>query len=340
MIKPHRAILSALIFLILVSVLQVMSAQADGAVTILDGRLTFTPPSGFKRLSPNEIRVKYPNGTTPPVYAFADKNVDTSIAVNLLQTEMLYNQLPEIHQGMIAGLPEQIPGLRWIRRDIKTINNITWGVLEFLSKVPDGDAHNIMLLTSFDGQLLLFNFSSSTEEFKKVENDLLMSIFSIKRSQPATLQDTKKNPPSVFHDPTMPAETVIFKLESLKSVTNGPVNKTVFTISKPTVITKIWTYHWNAARGDNPGAFALKNLDTGTESGPWQSVGTQSMFSAIPGDIWPEQGDGPPYFYWTAMPGIVLEPGNYQLLDSSPETWSTNHEAGGRGMAWVYGRLQ
>lgn len=337
--KPHKAALLTVIIFILVSVLQVVIAHADGAITILDGRLTFTPPSGFKRLTPNEIRVKYPNGTTPPVYAFADKNLDTSIAVNLLPTEMLYNQLPEIHKGMIAGLPEQVPGLRWIRRDSKTINNITWGVLEFLSQVPDGDAHNIMLLTSFDGQLLLFNFSSSTEEFKKVENDLITSIFSIKRAQPATLQEAWKNP-STFNDPTIPPETVIFKLESLKSVTNGPVNKTVFTISKPTVITKIWTYHWNVERGANPGAITMKNLDTGTESGPWKAVGTHSMFSTTPGDIWPEQGDGPPYYYWTTMPGILLQPGSYQLLDSSPETWSTNHEAGGRGMAWVYGRLQ
>ncbi len=68
-----------------------------------------------------------------------------------------------------------------------------------------------------------------------------------------------------------------------------------------------------------------------------QAVGTHHMFDSTPGSIWPSKGDGPPFLYWTAKPGIILAPGRYEVRDSDPASWSSNQETDNRGVAWVYG---
>jgi len=135
------------------------------------------------------------------------------------------------------------------------------------------------------------------------------------------------------------AEAVLFKLESLAGVSNGPYARTVFTLDQPAVITKIWTYHWNGGQGAGPGAIGLRSLASGQLVGRWGAVGTYHGFSNNPGDPWPAQGDGPPFLYWNVQPGVELAPGDYEVTDSSPGTWSTNGQLGGRGVAWVFGQM-
>jgi len=44
----------------------------------------------------------------------------------------------------------------------------------------DTDIYNIMLFTCYKGKMLIFNFNSTREEFKKYEKDLRKSIRTIK----------------------------------------------------------------------------------------------------------------------------------------------------------------
>ncbi len=132
-------------------------------------------------------------------------------------------------------------------------------------------------------------------------------------------------------------EQIVFKLESLGAVYNHPPKKTVFSISQPTRITKIWTYHWNNGHGAMPGFIGLRNARTGQKLGSWDAVATHHMFNTSPGSRWPSRGNGPPWLYWTIQPRIELPPGSYEIIDSDPLTWSTNSEMGHHGVAWVYG---
>src|SRR5208337_593561 len=81
---------------------------------------------------------------------------------------------------------------------------------------------------------------------------------------------TSKNAPS--------SEVLLLKLESLAAVYNGPSQKTVFTLDKPAVITKIFTYHWNNGSGATPGKIALKDVGTGKIMGVWNVTGTYHLF--------------------------------------------------------------
>ncbi|EKO39343.1 MAG: hypothetical protein B193_1937 [Solidesulfovibrio magneticus str. Maddingley MBC34] len=132
-------------------------------------------------------------------------------------------------------------------------------------------------------------------------------------------------------------ETYLLKISSDAGVMNGPSKITTFNIKLMTRITKIWTYHFNGGQGRQPGTISLVNLDSGATVGTWQAVGTHHMFDSTPGSIWPSKGDGPPFLYWTAKPGIILAPGRYEVRDSDPASWSCNQETDNRGVAWVYG---
>jgi hypothetical protein len=133
------------------------------------------------------------------------------------------------------------------------------------------------------------------------------------------------------------SETILFKLESAAGVYNGPSQKTIFTLSQPAFITKIWTYHWNDGRGAAPGRIGLKNVATGQTVGMWNAIGTYHMFDTAPGAVWPQRGDGPPYLRWTVQPNVNVPAGMYEVLDSDRGTWSANAEMRNMGCAWVYG---
>lgn len=108
-------------------------------------------------------------------------------------------------------------------------------------------------------------------------------------------------------------------------VHNGPIKPTIMTLSGPTELATITTYHWNDGRGTAaPGTIGLRSA-TGATFGPWPATGAAG------------QG-GVKNVYWTASPKVVLPAGAYTVLDSDPATWAQNDQSGGVGHAWAEGR--
>ena len=142
---------------------------------------------------------------------------------------------------------------------------------------------------------------------------------------------------SVAHSDENNQESIIFKLQSDAGVRNGPTNPTIINIDKPTLVTKIWTYHWNDGRGAPPGTISLKDTKTGKVLGSWTVVGNKTSFDSTPGARWPNSSSGPPYLYWGVQPRVQVPAGTYEVVDSSPSTWSTNGEMRNQGCAWVLG---
>jgi len=133
-------------------------------------------------------------------------------------------------------------------------------------------------------------------------------------------------------------EKVLLQMESQAPVYGSPQVKTLLTVTKPTEITRIWTFHWNDGQGETPGTIGLRDVQRDRTLGTWPAVGTRVMFKTKPGVEWPTSGNGPPFRYWAATVGLVVPPGTYEVVDSSPQTWSTNREMGNKGCTWVYGR--
>ena len=77
------------------------------------------------------------------------------------------------------------------------------------------------------------------------------------------------------------------------------------------------TYHWNGGKGEAPGTISIRTLG-GQTLGTWAAQGSSG------------QG-GAKNVNWTVHPNINLTTGAYQVVDSSPATWSQNQQSGGFG---------
>jgi hypothetical protein len=119
------------------------------------------------------------------------------------------------------------------------------------------------------------------------------------------------------------AAKTLYARGNIYAVENGAKRANVFSVSQPMLITYISTYHWNDGKGKPPGIIALQHAD-GTKYGGWNARGING------------QG-GVPNATWAVVPGVVLKPGQYTLLDSHPPSWSQNPGTGGQGMCEIKG---
>lgn len=139
---------------------------------------------------------------------------------------------------------------------------------------------------------------------------------------PSMTVPTKINS-NVFEIEALPAIPPVTVLDNgnIYKVFNKPTRPTFFSLSYPALLTYIYTYHWNDARGFKPGQIAVQHED-GTTYGPWKAIGK------------PGQG-GVPNAYWESEPLVQLKAGTYTIIDSNPPSWSQNEGTRGAGFARV-----
>ena len=133
-------------------------------------------------------------------------------------------------------------------------------------------------------------------------------------------------------------EAVLFKMESVQGVSRNPPNPTTFTLSHAAYVTRVWTYHYNAAIAGTNATVAFMDTVSGAVYGPWTQIGYTSFAGALgapqsdPGNV-----VGPPDNYRMAYPGQSVPAGTYQVVDSDSATWCYTADTGNRGLTWVYG---
>ncbi len=86
-------------------------------------------------------------------------------------------------------------------------------------------------------------------------------------------------------------------------------------------VTSITTYHWNDGNGAEPGKIAL--MQGNEKIGIWEAEG--------------REGSGVQNALSDVFPDIILEPGEYRVYDSDPETWSCNEASGYVGFVELRG---
>lgn len=164
---------------ILAILIVLLSAVAQATtISIPDSGVSFDAPADFTPLTPAEIATKYPSSRAPQ-WVVGNSRRSTTIAYDLQQDRLTPSDLPKVKQAFEQVFERVIPGLQWKKRHIVRIQNQDWVWLEFTSQAVDTDIYNIMLATSREGRLLIFNFNSTKSEFPSVESILRRSIDSI-----------------------------------------------------------------------------------------------------------------------------------------------------------------
>ena len=140
--------------------------------------VSFDAPNEFTALSQREIALKFP-GQYPPAYAVGNLHRSTSIAYDLKSDPMMPEDLPETMGFFGEFFDKYIPGIEWKERKIINMRGQDWIYMEMSSKALNADIHNIMLVTSRYGKVLMFNFNATNFDFSIMEPELRKSIDSI-----------------------------------------------------------------------------------------------------------------------------------------------------------------
>ena len=165
---------------LLALLLLLVTSMATGAVpvSVPGAAARFDAPAGYTPLSQDEISVKFP-ARRAPANIVGNARRTTTIAFELNQDKLAPAQLSEARHVFEQFFERSVPGLVWRERRLVRLDGQDWIHLEFSSNAVDTDLHNILLVTSRVGRMLLFNFNSTKAEFPLVESALRSSIQSI-----------------------------------------------------------------------------------------------------------------------------------------------------------------
>lgn len=164
---------------LIVALLLSSAALAAEPLSLYDGRVSFTLPAGFQRMSDELANKKFSRGERPQ-YIYSDAKTTTSIAVVVAEAKVTPEELDAFRDFMQSTFTRMIPGAQWLKRDYLTVGKTKWARLELMSNAIDTTIHNIILITVLDGKPLMFNFNSTKEDFPRLEKSLIKSIDSIR----------------------------------------------------------------------------------------------------------------------------------------------------------------
>jgi len=148
-------------------------------VSVGNTGVTYEPPEGFRALSESEIALKWPSGDAPK-YAVGIPSGSTTVAYDLKPHHVPQVELELAKDHFTKIFESMVPGLVWKKNEIVEHSGQKWILLELTSSAVDTDIYNIMMITGFQGKMLLFNFNSTKEDFPKYEAALRKSLESIK----------------------------------------------------------------------------------------------------------------------------------------------------------------
>ena len=163
----------------MIVLLVVVSSASAKTISLDNGNITFEVPDEFKPVPQKILDIKYPSKRAPR-YVIGNESAATTIAYDLKPNSMPQDKINEAREAFSQMFPRIIPGLEWKENKVIQLSGRKWGYLEMTSTAIDTDIYNIMLFTGYNGQMLIFNFNSTKEQFGKYEDALRKSLLSIK----------------------------------------------------------------------------------------------------------------------------------------------------------------
>jgi hypothetical protein len=138
-------------------------------VYILDRKISFVPPEGFKQMTDAEMDKKYPDQENAPQLAYRNAEGDATVALRITNQPLEIAQLPELKGVLSKHMESTVPGLKWIRKDMIAINGGSWLKMEATSQDKKEKLYNDMYFTAFQGRMLGMNFNAGVDRYPKLK---------------------------------------------------------------------------------------------------------------------------------------------------------------------------
>jgi len=165
----------------LFAILQLLIISSDlyaEPIKVGKTEVTFEAPEDFKPLGEELIALKWPTNRAP-AYVVGTLNGSTTVAYDLKPNKVSQKDLPDLQKTFTQVFNRIIPGIQWKKNEIIQLSGQKWIMIEMTSNAVDTDIYNIMLVTGYEGKMLVFNFNSTKEDFPKYEAKLRKSLRSI-----------------------------------------------------------------------------------------------------------------------------------------------------------------
>ncbi len=196
-------------------------AQAK-TITVEFGRIAFDVPDGFEPLTGRISESEAPSSRHPR-YAVGTNNAASTIAYDIKDSSLPADQLDDVRKAFAQTFTQTVPGIEWKENKLIELGGKEWFYFEFKSHAIDTDINNIMLTTSFDGKMLVFNFNSTVEDFKVREPALRASVQSIRVLENGSTQ-ASFTPSSQTEQPLEDVEVALQGELKRAGCYNGPID--------------------------------------------------------------------------------------------------------------------
>lgn len=148
-------------------------------------KINYKAPNGFQIMSPEGVRLRYPNSKNLKV-VYSNDSGETTIAIGTKENTLKQSEIEEARKMFETSFRKR-KGLEVKSSKVVQLNGLKWVQIEYTSPTIDYvtkhsgvRVYNIMLATGTkDSPVVIFNLSSSMKEFKKYEPVLRKSIQSI-----------------------------------------------------------------------------------------------------------------------------------------------------------------
>jgi hypothetical protein len=145
---------------------------------ILDNKVEILMPKGWKPMSEELIKIKYP-GTRPPKLVYSDNTGAISLAFNHTESKANPENLEKYKDVLKESLENAYPDAVWEESGMKEINGKKMGFFRIITDTPNDKIYNYMLFTDFDGKLLICSFNcveKKLKEWKPVAAEIMNSL--------------------------------------------------------------------------------------------------------------------------------------------------------------------
>lgn len=149
--------------------------------SLLDDKIEILVPKGWKPMSEDLIKIKYP-GARPPKYVLSDVTGGISLAFNHTDTRATQEQI-EAYKGVLKStLSNAFPEAEWLEDSVKMINGKKVGFCKVITNALSGRIYNQMFFTDLDGKLLICSFNVVENKMKdwRISADEIMNSLTLK----------------------------------------------------------------------------------------------------------------------------------------------------------------
>lgn len=149
--------------------------------SLLNDNVEIMIPEGFKIMSEEMLKLKYPSANRPTI-VYTNDSGSINVALNLTISSASQDLIPQFKEALQNTFRQVYPSAKWKGNGINTINDKKVGYLELITPAIDTEVYNLIFFTDVNSKLLLCTFNCTVQYLKEWQSigDEIMNSLKVK----------------------------------------------------------------------------------------------------------------------------------------------------------------